>query len=120
MQRILVLLIVLGLLTPSVGFAGPAVLVAGNPFAKPSFKNDSSGTVSALPVQEGENTGFIRPDWRHPALKHPPSSDFQPSPAMSPATGKIIPERSGFPWLFSHGLPPECGMTVVRLARADH
>lgn len=120
MQRILVLLIVLGLLIPSAGFAGPDVPFSGNPFSKPSFKNDSSGTVSALPVQKGENTGFIRPEWRHSALKFLSSGDFQPSPVVSPANGRIFPERSGFPWLFIHGLPPECGMTVVRLARADH
>lgn len=120
MHRMLVLLIVLGLLLPAAGSAGTTVVAAGNPFTSPSLRNDASGTVSTLPVQEDSVTVFLRPESRHPLLRFPPSRADLPTPCDTHGAARITTAPSVFPSPVSYGLPPECGLTVVRLARADH
>lgn len=120
MRRFLVLLIVLGLLLPVSGSAGTAGSVAGNPFTKPSFKNDTSGTVSALPVHEDANTAYFRLESRYSLLRYPPSWDILPFLFPFPGASQVIPKNDVFPCPLANGLPLECGLTVIRLARADH
>lgn len=120
MRRILAVFIMLGLLLPLSSSACSVLHVSQSPFSQPSFKNDSGGTVSAIPVQENSNAGHIRSESRQSVLRHPPSGYSSIAPCGD-SCGSIrladFKKHRVFPYL--HGLPVQCGITVVRLARSD-
>lgn len=120
MRRIIAIFIVLGLLLPLTSSASTVLLVSQSPFSRASFNNESGGTVSAIPIHVCSNVGYIRSESRHPAL-HPPAGHSAAGHGNT-GHGTIQPPAGSDYKAISHvfGLPADCGLTIIRLARPDY
>ncbi len=121
MRRLFALFVIFSLLLPTVSSANRLIEPAQKPLSQPSFKNAAEGTVTAIPVQEGVCAGDIRSDARKLAIHHSPPGAIS-GIFLSDSSGRNGPasfldhsESTG-----SFGIPPEWGLTSIRLARADY